>query len=390
MDDIYLKVRVLGAYRAACAHQVWALPWSQSEETALENIRNVFEGRVGVSLMLKYLGIEMNGDPIVKHPVDDYALVGTLLESWLPPDPLGKFIEDAYGREAHFIFGIAQGFTSAYILARTFGQFGLNEVSKGRYALIKKQRDDAFEFLTAFGQLVRHEGERIVRLFGPEIASLAAILGEHLKTFKLGPRHFSRIEKLANPIVSLLVPTYAMMHERLARAWDLRLQLLRCPPGKENWRSYEDICFRILRFVFVPPFRQVISQARSADGHQVRDAVLPNNHYEGFWATIRNEFRSRHIVCEFKNGGARVGKNSLNQLRIYLCKPTIGRFGLLFIRKPSNQSLKKAQREAYEQHKTLILILDDERVVDLIYSRCFLGSADDFLAREKILFEMNY
>ena len=133
-----------------------------------------------------------------------------------------------------------------------------------------------------------------------------------------------------------------------------------------------------------------MSQVRNADGHQVRDAALPNNQYEGFWAAIRDEFQSQHIMCEFKNGGSRIGKNSLNQLRIYLRKPTIGRFGLLFIRKPSNKSLKKAQREAFEQDRTLILILDDKKVVDLIYSRCFLGSAQDFLAREKILFELDY
>ena len=154
MDDIYLKVRLMGALRAAGAHHVWALPWAQSEQDAIENIRNVFEERVGVDLMLKYLGLEVHGDPIVKHPIDDYALAGTVIESCLPPDPLGDIIKDAYGDDVAFVFRLAQCFTCSHILANTFGQFGLREVSKKPAPpVIKKQRADAFEFLTAMGQI---------------------------------------------------------------------------------------------------------------------------------------------------------------------------------------------------------------------------------------------
>lgn len=390
MDDIHSKVQVLGTWRAACASRVWALRWSETEETAIDNIRQVFEGRVGVDLMLKYLGIQVDGDPILKHPIDHDAFVGTLLESYSPPDPLADAIEEGYGEEALFIFLLAGAFTCAYIFAKAFGEFGLTEVSRNRRAVIKKERAKAFEFLADTGRFIKQEGDRIARLFDSEIASRAAGLGNLLKTVKLSPSYFSKIQSVAETIVNLLVPGYATLHRRLERAWNLRLQLVRCPPGVKNWHSYEEICFRVLRFVFVPPFRQVMSQVRNADGHQVRDAALPNNQYEGFWSAIRDEFQSQHIMCEFKNGGSRIGKDSLNQLRIYLRKPTIGRFGLLFIRKPLNKSLKIAQREAYEQDRTLILVLDDQKVVDLIYSRCFLGSAEDFLAREKILFELDY
>ena len=116
-------------------------------------------------------------------------------------------------------------------LAKAFGEFGMAEVSRDRRAVIKKQRANAFEFLIDTGQFVRREGDRIARLFGSEIASLAAILGEHLKTLKLSPGQFSTIQGVLEPIVNLLVPGYATLHGRLERAWNLRLQLLRCPPG---------------------------------------------------------------------------------------------------------------------------------------------------------------
>ncbi len=98
MDDIYSKVRVLGTLRAGCAHRVWALLWSQTEKDAFENIRSVFEGRMGVDLMGTYLGIDLPADPIVKHPIEVDALVGSLLDSCSPPDPLADAMKKRTAR----------------------------------------------------------------------------------------------------------------------------------------------------------------------------------------------------------------------------------------------------------------------------------------------------
>jgi len=131
-------------------------------------------------------------------------------------------------------------------------------------------------------------------------------------------------------------------------------------------------------------------QARSTDRHERRDAILPNNLYAGFWQIIRTEFESRHVVCEFKNSAGINSKQALNQLRIYLSKPTIGRFGLLFIRRPPSKSLLQAQRNAYEQSRILILPIDDAKLGRLLIARAYLGSCDDLLEREKIRFEIEY
>jgi hypothetical protein len=44
---------------------------------------------------------------------------------------------------------------------------------------------------------------------------------------------------------------------------------------------------------------------------------------------------------------------------LYLSKPTVGNFGLLFTRKKSSKKLLLARRRAYEESKILILIIDD-------------------------------
>jgi len=95
-------------------------------------------------------------------------------------------------------------------------------------------------------------------------------------------------------------------------------------------------------------------------------------------------------VCEFKNGSSDIGKHSLNQLRIYLSKPTIGRFGLLFIRNKATNSLIQAQKDAYEQNRILVLIIDDEKLKRMLIARAYLGFAEDILEDEKVNFEVTY
>jgi hypothetical protein len=390
MHSVLTKVCALGAFRASAAYHVWGLPLLQVDDQGIWHVKELFEERMGVQVLLHSLGLHVDGDPVVNHPIDHDDLVETLFKNCCDKDQLDTLIRDAYGRDAQLQFKWAQLFSTSYILASVFGNLTLRGAVKGRKKLIKAQRSSAAELLTTVGQLLDESADRVARVFDPKIVVLARELALQVKRLRLSPASFLGVARCVEPIVNHLVPAWSTMAQRLQRAMELRLQLVRLPPGEKFWRNYEEICTKILRFLFLPPFRTVMTQTRSADGHERRDAILPNNSYEGFWAALRAEFDSRHIICEFKNTVSSADKEDLQQLRIYLSKPTIGRFGLMFVRKPPKESLKRAQREAYEQHKILILILDDSRVVDLMYFRCFLGGAEEVLEREKVLFEVEY
>jgi hypothetical protein len=133
-----------------------------------------------------------------------------------------------------------------------------------------------------------------------------------------------------------------------------------------------------------------MAQVTSKNNFERRDAILPNNQFQGFWRHIWDEFQCHHVVREFKNGVHEQSKEAINQLRIYLSKPTIGRFGLLFVRHSPAKSLLQAQKDAYEQERILILIIDDLLLCRLLQARAFLGSAEDVLENEKIKFEIDY
>jgi len=180
------------------------------------------------------------------------------------------------------------------------------------------------------------------------------------------------------------------MFDRLERGSQLIRALKKCKPGKNNWREFEKLCVKILHFLFVPPFKSVIEQSRTENKDARRDAVLPNNQYAGFWQLIREEFDSRHIVCEFKNYLSEASKDQLNQLRLYLNKPTVGCFGLLFIRQNKSSKLLTARRRAYEEAKVLILIIDDKLVEKMLKMRAITGRPEDILSDLKVQFELSY
>ncbi len=276
------------------------------------------------------------------------------------------------------------------MLSSFSSQLSLRGAPKNRKPLLRREKQLSNHFIKSFGEFIVNNEGGIQHIFSSNYAEslmgLAGIIHSSNATMSWATNVYDETESLINQ----LVPHYSDISERLKRSKELSRELKECKPGIESWKNYEDVCLKILRCLFLPPFKEVKLQARSNGNLERRDAILPNNQYSGFWQLIRNEFDSRHIVCEFKNGASGGQKNSLNQLRIYLSKPTIGRFGLLFVRTSPSKALMQAQRDAYEQSRVMILIFDDEKLMKLLNARAYLGEADDFLNNEKVNFEISY
>jgi hypothetical protein len=132
-----------------------------------------------------------------------------------------------------------------------------------------------------------------------------------------------------------------------------------------------------------------VIQRPTTSRHERRDAILTNNQFSGFWQILRHDLDCRHIVCEFKNV-RRLSKTDVNQIRTYLRKPTIGRFGLMFHRSPAGESARLAQHIAYADDCSLILLIDDVSLVRLLITRAFTGSVDAALERLKVEFDTRY
>lgn len=164
-------------------------------------------------------------------------------------------------------------------------------------------------------------------------------------------------------------------------------RLSSCPPGKEGWKDFEEICTQILTEVFVPPLKPPKRQTRTLNGLEIRDALfsLRDADTDVGWAKICRDFNARFLLCEFKNYTNLCGKDEVNQTRNYL-KETIGRLGIIFSRKGADTNAYRMRNSIYSQEKKVILLFDDKHLIELLQLKAanqnpidLLGDAiDDF------------
>ena len=161
--------------------------------------------------------------------------------------------------------------------------------------------------------------------------------------------------------------------------------------GKKQAKKFELLIRDIFEFLFVPPMDKVILQSRRSDNHEIRDIVMTNNASGFLWDRLRVEFDARYVVVEVKNYCDPVGKAEVDQLRLYLMRKSIGRFGLLVSRLPPSESAVKSQIDAYTgREDTLILFLSDIELLRMLEMRERGEDPSDEIRRIKEEFELNY
>ena len=174
------------------------------------------------------------------------------------------------------------------------------------------------------------------------------------------------------------------------RGQTLSQQLQSCFAGIDHAAEFESIGTRILEYLFVPPLQRVVIRSRRADGHEIRDLVLPNTSGGFFWESLRAEFQSKHVIVEFKNYTKPVSKQQVDQLRTYLQRKSLGRFGLLISRLPASLSALKSRTDAYQEQNCLILFLHDQDLLTMIGLRRRGGDPTAILETMKEEFELSF
>lgn len=155
----------------------------------------------------------------------------------------------------------------------------------------------------------------------------------------------------------------------MSTATTMRTRLRACPAGKESWREFEDACIESLKYLFVPPLNEPVSQARSYSGIDRRDAVFPNRNFEttNNWGRLYLELGARMVLFEFKNyKETEIGKEETNQTRNYLTKP-MGRLAILCCNKQPNDAAHKKRNSIYSEDGKVILFITVDDLEEMLY-----------------------
>lgn len=382
------RFRLLGFLRALVVQEAFESLYS-GEEPGGEHSKSFQDYLEGALLALSEVGLETTASAIIPHMEKHDEFAEFILENTILDKSLAPQVADQFGKVAYFNFLLSQAITCVRLLS-SFRWATLKGTPARRRPLVQSQREIAHEALTVISTFLVNADANIKEYLGASFQEQCQTLAMALLKARRTTKRFQLAYDLTASLLNNLIPHFDEIKERQDRARELISELRACPSGRVSWSQYENICIKCIRFLFLPPFKNLLIQKRTADNHERRDAILTNNQHEGFWRLIREEFSSRHIVCEFKNKDRGLSKADLNQLRIYLLRPTIGRFGLLFVRKGSSESLQQAQRNAYEQTQVLILVINDRMLESMMKLRTFTGRAEHILEVAKIKFEVEY
>jgi len=157
--------------------------------------------------------------------------------------------------------------------------------------------------------------------------------------------------------------------DKLTNTNELIEDLFACPSGNDGWKQFEDVCIKILAFLFVPPLIEPMIQARTYSGIDRRDAVLPNRNLDvhNSWGFIYKELDARMILFEFKNYDImEIGKDEVNQTANYLKTP-MGRLAIMCCNKMPNDAAHIKRNSIYSEHKKVILFMIKDHLKEMLY-----------------------
>lgn len=140
-------------------------------------------------------------------------------------------------------------------------------------------------------------------------------------------------------------------------------QIRALAPGRTDGadKKFESLAFDLLSSLLYPELDLAGSQERTISGAHIRDIIFHNDGKTVFLQDLRSMYQARQIVFELKNVAALQAEH-VNQLYRYLDDEDMGRYGILFSRKPPPRNVQQNIIDLHSSKRAAIVCLDDSDV----------------------------
>ena len=134
-------------------------------------------------------------------------------------------------------------------------------------------------------------------------------------------------------------------------------------PGRADGadKKFEALAFDLLSSLLYPELDLAGSQERTISGAHIRDVIFHNDGKTAFLQDLRKIYLARQLVFELKNVAA-LESEHVNQLYRYLDNEDMGRYGILFSRKPPPRRVQQNIIDLHSSKRVAIICLDDSDV----------------------------
>lgn len=136
--------------------------------------------------------------------------------------------------------------------------------------------------------------------------------------------------------------------------------------GKTTWSAYENLCDRILRYLFPNDLHGWHRQKRTDDGLNRFDYVCRIRPTTDFWQFLVHHLDSRYVLFEFKNYSGKIKQGQILTTEKYLLERGLRRVAIVISRAGAEADAIKMTQGAMREHGKLMLVVDDDQVCEML------------------------
>ncbi|ASL98430.1 restriction endonuclease [Serratia marcescens] len=219
----------------------------------------------------------------------------------------------------------------------------------------------------------------------PELAEeLDALLEVNLNE-TLTPSLYRKDNRLIIRDIGLLES--GRFEQRDSKGTKLCNELQSIKKGKASWSQYERKCEEILKYLFHNDLQGWHSQKRTDDGLNRYDYICRVRPITEFWKFVIEHLDSRYVLFEFKNYSGKIKQGQILTTEKYLLEKGLRRMAIIMTRSGAEENAVVMTQGAMREHGKLMLILNDEKVCEMLKMKergddptdCLFEIADNFL-----------
>lgn len=169
-------------------------------------------------------------------------------------------------------------------------------------------------------------------------------------------------------------------------------ELDNCPVSKGP--PFEEICTKILKFVFKDQLTSWGTQNRTDNGLHKHDLVArvlnigtnqnvaTNSAEEDFWSIVSRHFNCRYITFEFKNYKKKIKQGEVLTTEKYLYLKALRSVAIIIAKNGADKNAKRTMKGALREHGKLILCLDTKDLENMLLKVRAGDDAQQLLTQE--------
>ena len=140
---------------------------------------------------------------------------------------------------------------------------------------------------------------------------------------------------------------------------ELITELGKCLDGRKDALLFEDICFRILKYIFFDDLSLWKQQPKSNHGLYRFDLLcrIKDNTEKTLWSMIERFFNSKYVIFEFKNYSEEITQKEVYTTERYLYQKALRNVAILIAKNGFDKNSLSASKGSLRENGKLILLM---------------------------------